>query len=233
MTAVALQLATCDLDDPSLDLAACRAVLHPDEHERAARFRFDVDRDRFVRGRAFLRESVGRAIGRPPESLDLVTNAQGKPALADAGDTGVWFNLAHSGAHAVIVLGPVEQLGVDVEVVRPGFADDEIAERFFAPSEVVELRALPADQQADAFFRCWTRKEAYIKARGGGLHIPLDSFTVAFTPGAAPALTRVEGAPAEPSYWTIVDTSRHTPGCVSAVAARAPTVVVAAHDGSS
>lgn len=219
----AIHLWSCSLasDHPAVgDPAAC---LEADEVARARRFKYATDSERFARGRAFLRHVLARYTDSPPAALRFVANDQGKPALVDAPGRRLWFNLSHSGAHAILAVGRDPVLGVDVEVVRAGFADDEIAERFFAPSEVRDLRALPAAEQEAAFFRCWTRKEAYIKARGGGLQIPLDSFTVAFAAAPADAaLTWVAGQPEEPARWTVRDVSNELPGCVAAVAVRVP-----------
>jgi 4'-phosphopantetheinyl transferase len=205
----------------SLDRAAAdETSLAADERARAARFRFAVDARRFVAGRATLRAVLARYCERAPHDVELLTGEQGKPVLADAPTLRLWFNLAHSGPHALLAVAAHELVGVDIEELRPGFADDEIAERFFAAREVAQLRGLPRHEQQDAFFRCWTRKEAYIKARGGGLHIPLDSFTVAFAAADSPALTWVDGAPAEPPCWTVIDVSASTPACIAAVAVR-------------
>jgi 4'-phosphopantetheinyl transferase len=208
----------CDheaIGDPTVHLDA-------DERARAGRFRFAPDAERFMRGRAFLRHVLASYTGLAPAALRFVTNEQGKPSLHDAEARALWFNLSHSGPHALLAVARTRLLGVDVEVVRPGFADDEIAERFFAPSEVRALRRLPVSEQEFGFFRCWTRKEAYIKARGGGLQIPLDSFTVEFDRGAPAALTWVADQPGEPAEWTVRDISEAVPGCVAAFAARRP-----------
>ncbi len=203
------------------DVPATVATLSADERARAARYRFPIDARRYIAGRAAVRRVLGSYAGCAAGALTFVTNEQGKPALAAATARSLWFNLAHSAHQAVLVVGAHELLGVDVELVRPGFADDEIAERFFAPSEVHQLRALALADQQDAFFRCWTRKEAYIKARGGGLHIPLDSFTVAFRPGDEPGLTAVVDQPEESREWTVRDVSNAVPGAVAALAVRA------------
>jgi 4'-phosphopantetheinyl transferase len=204
------------LDDPPVG----EAPLTADERARAARFRFPLDARRFVAGRAAMRAVLARYCDLAAHDVELVTGEQGKPALADASARRMWFNLAHSGPYALLVVAAHELVGADIEELRPGFADDEIAERFFAPAEVARLRGLPVPEQEDAFFRCWTRKEAYIKARGGGLHIPLDSFTVAFGAAEVPALTWVDGAAAEPACWTMFDVSAATPACIAAVAVR-------------
>src|SRR2546423_12398465 len=118
-------------------------VLTRDERARAARFRFARDEARFVAGRAAVGVILARYCDRAPGDLELVAGEQGKPALADATEHGLWFNLAHSADQALLVVAAHELVGVDVEHLRSGFADDEIAERFFAPSEVAALRALP------------------------------------------------------------------------------------------
>ena len=110
---------------------------------------------------------------------------------------------------------------------RTGFADDTIAERFFAPIEVQQLRALPVERQQAAFFRCWTRKEAYLKAIGGGLSIPLDDFTVDFAENGRPRITWVRDEPDEHDAWTIIDCSRKiAEPATSAIAIRGPVSTV-------
>ena len=203
--------------------------LTPDEHARSDRFHFDRDRTRYVRGRRALRQILGRYLDTEPGAIRFLYNAQGKPALdlSDARGPALEFNLAHSDQHALLAITHAECLiGVDLEHVREGFAADTIAERFFAPQETAALRALPHADQQLAFFRCWTRKEAYIKACGGGLQIPLDSFRVAFEPDAAPALLWAAGVAEAPTVWTMLDLSDYTPGCIAAVALRSQLVEV-------
>ncbi len=206
-----------DLDDPAPDTG----VLSHDERRRAARMRFDVDRNRYERGRATLRHLLADAVDSEPANLMFSYNEQGKPSLSP--HLGVHFNLAHSANLAVLAVAPFN-VGIDVETIRPGFADDEIAERFFAPSEVTQLRTLPKIDQEAAFFRCWTRKESYLKALGGGLSIDLDAFTVAFAdPNEDPAITWVRNEPQEASQWSVVDcSSAITDTAVCALAARCP-----------
>ena len=169
----ALHLWRFDLDTGRValnDLAA-------DERQRADRFHYERDRLRYVAGRTALRTILARYLDSAPQALRFTYNAQGKPALEPP--AALRFNLAHSDNHALLAVttGPHE-LGIDLEHLRPGFATDTIAERFFAPEETAALRALPQPAQEAAFFRCWTRKEAYIKACAQGLHMPLDSFDV-------------------------------------------------------
>jgi 4'-phosphopantetheinyl transferase len=203
--------ARLDLGTPALQ--ALRATLSPDELARAERFVFRRDRERFVAARGTLRAVLANYAGIPPGALVFDYSAFGKPVLRGGGT--LRFNLSHAGEIAVIGIVHGREIGVDVEAIRPAFAGEEIAARFFSPAEVAALRALPPEQQAIGFFNCWTRKEAYIKALGEGLSHPLDSFDVSLAPGEPAALLAVRGAPA-------VEWSLHTfvpaPGYVAAAA---------------
>lgn len=185
-------------------LAAYQLLLSDDERERAARFRFDRDRDRYVVGRALLRILLGRYAGDDPASLRFDYGEQGKPTFRGAAD--VHFNVAHAGPVAVYGVTRLGPLGVDVERVEVMGDADAVAESHFSAEEQRTLRAIPTipdELRTRAFFECWTRKEAFIKALGGGLSIPLASFAVDFRPGAAPALRWVLGDPDAPSRWTL------------------------------
>jgi|SRR5580658_347089 4'-phosphopantetheinyl transferase len=159
-----------------------RSSLSADEGARANRFVFAVDRDSFVAARGILRELLGSYAGMAPEELKFDYGPQGKPALGPAHPP-IRFNLSHSHGLAVYAFARERQVGIDLELMRPEFAGDEIAERYFSSAELAELRALPHEARAEGFFLCWTRKEAYVKARGEGLQIPLTSFDVSLTPG--------------------------------------------------
>jgi 4'-phosphopantetheinyl transferase len=160
------------------------AALAPAEKSRAARFVFPEGRGDFIAARGILRELLGAYLQRPPASLEFEYGPRGKPALRP-GDTGVSirFSLSHSQGLALYALACRREVGIDLELVQPDFGGEAVAERFFSASELKELRALPRELRAEGFFTCWTRKEAYVKARGDGLQIPLDSFDVSLTPG--------------------------------------------------
>jgi 4'-phosphopantetheinyl transferase len=159
-------------------------TLAPDEKARAQRFVFRPDRNSYIAARGILRELLGRYLKRAPSEIEFDYGPQGKPALRSGSHEGqVQFNLSHSHGVALFAFAAGRQVGVDVELVRPDFAGEKIAERFFSSQEVMELRSLPAAVLDEGFFLCWTRKEAYIKARGEGLQIPLKSFHVSLTPG--------------------------------------------------
>jgi 4'-phosphopantetheinyl transferase len=168
-------------------------TLSADEQARANRFRFQPDRNHFIATRGILRELLGKYINRAPADLEFDYGPQGKPILrAEPSQPSVQFNVSHSGCMALLGFALGRQLGVDVERVRK-FAGEKIAERYFSPQEVLELQRLPPALQDEGFFLCWTRKEAYIKARGEGLHIPLKSFHVSLTPGEPEQLQTTDG----------------------------------------
>jgi 4'-phosphopantetheinyl transferase len=160
------------------------ATLSSDEMSRAERFHFSRDRNGYITGRGILRELLARYLGRSPAELEFCYGPWGKPFLRQENQTrSVQFNVSHSQGWALLAFAVGRNLGVDVEFVRADVAADEMAERYFSTQEIAELKALPQTMRAEGFFLCWTRKEAYIKARGEGLQIPFDSFHVSFTPG--------------------------------------------------
>jgi 4'-phosphopantetheinyl transferase len=192
--------------DPSTEMVArLRAILTDDERKRADRFAFDQHRRRFTVGRGCLRTILGQYTGIEPARIRLYHNDYGKPALDDD-QGGQWlrFNVSHSGELALYALTRAREVGVDLETIRPDFAGEDIAKRFFAPAEVAALRGVPAEQRCQAFFACWTRKEAYIKARGKGLAIPLDTFEVSLAPEAPAALLATHDDPNDVGRWTMV-----------------------------
>ncbi len=182
---------------------ALTAVLDASERERAARFHFERDRRRFEAAHGWLRELLGHYVGRPGHTLTFDLSAQGKPSLFVAESAGIRFNLSHSGEHALIGLTRHLELGVDVEQVRPMTDLDAIARANFSRTEVDALSSIDASRRTDAFFACWTCKEAYVKAIGGGLSIALDGFETVVDPQEAPSLLSIEGCVDEGAKWTL------------------------------
>jgi 4'-phosphopantetheinyl transferase len=173
--------------------------LTEDEKARAARFVFARDRKRFIAARGILRDLLGRYLQCAPQTIEFVYGPRGKPAVVSRGSQpAIGFNLSHSHALAVIAFGRGREIGIDIELIRPEFAGEEIAKRYFSAKEIDELGRLPAELRTEGFFTCWTRKEAYIKARGDGLHIALDSFDVLLSPGSRATLSS-----ADESRWSI------------------------------
>jgi|HubBroStandDraft_4_1064222.scaffolds.fasta_scaffold22147_2 4'-phosphopantetheinyl transferase len=179
------------LDRTPERLARMRTILNPEETARADRFYLDVHRNRFIAGRAMLRDLIAGYLAQPPAAIRFEYNEWGKPALA-AGFAAcdLRFNLSHSEDLAMYAFALEREVGVDIEQIRADVASESIAENFFSASEVHALRALPREHQAQAFFNCWTRKEAYIKARGQGLSIELNSFDVSLRPGEEAKILR-------------------------------------------
>lgn len=159
------------LDAPADTVAALAATLAEDERGRSARYRFAADRQRFIVAHGALRDLLGRYLGSDPGEIRFTHNAFGKPALHSELGSPLTFNLSHSGAYAVVAIAPGADVGVDVEQIRVLPDQEEIARRFFAAAAVDELRRLPRRVQAAAFFRWWTRHEAYVKACGEGLEL--------------------------------------------------------------
>jgi 4'-phosphopantetheinyl transferase len=189
-------------------------ALSDDERERAARFRFLKDRLQFIFARGILREILGFYLKVPPSSLRFQYSAFGKPWLAE---THLQFNVSHASEIILLAFAIDLELGIDVEKVRADLATEEIAERFFSAHEVAVLRSLPKTLRAEAFFNCWTQKEAFIKAIGEGLSCPLDQFDVVPAPGEPAGLlaTRVQGNPA--SKW-LLKSLKVKPGFKAAIA---------------
>jgi 4'-phosphopantetheinyl transferase len=156
-----------------------RSFLSPEEAARVARLHFELDRRRATVSRGLLRVLLGRELSEQPERIAFSWGAQGKPELARGDPTGLQFNLSHSHKELLIAMARGRRLGVDVEYMRGNIGEDEISLANFTAAECSRLRALPATQRSIAFFSYWTCKEAFIKANGGGLSIPLDAFEVA------------------------------------------------------
>jgi len=201
---VHIRLASLDLEDG--ERAEYEQFLTQDERERADRFLDAKLRNRFVVGRGFVRTTLSRYLGIPPDTIVLALEEQGKPYLADpALDSRLRFNLTHTGGEALLAVAGHCRVGVDLERVRGNLAYREIARRFFSLREQEELFALPPGDHLEAFFRCWTRKEAYIKGCGTGFTQPADGFAVSLRPDDPPALLEHMTSPGEPLRWRLAD----------------------------
>jgi 4'-phosphopantetheinyl transferase len=169
-------------------------ILAPDERSRADRFHFARDRNAFLTTRILLRQLLARYTGLAAEKLEFVVGDRGKPALAAGG---IDFNVSHSGSMSVLAFarGPV---GVDIEWIRPVTDMDAIVRRYFGPEEQKQWTKVAAEKRGPAFFSGWTRKEAYLKALGAGLSLPLESFEVTIDADEAPRFLNVPG-------WSLYD----------------------------
>ncbi len=204
------------LECPPAWVERMRRLLADDERRRADALRLERNRARYVVGRALLRGLLARYTEVPAQALQFRYGEFDKPTLPG----GPSFNLAHSGPVALYAFAPEGDIGVDVELEGKDRKGERVAERFFSPTEVGQLRSLPAARRPRAFLACWTRKEAFLKARGDGLSLALDSFDVTLAPDAPPALVRTAWCGEEPGRWQIDDLSDAREGYVAALARR-------------
>lgn len=192
-------------------------ILSPAEQQRASRYLFAHHRRQFIVCRGTVRQILSRYVTMDPARIDFFYNRYGKPSLPDSV---VRFNVSRSGDWAMLAATTDCETGLDLERIDSRFAREQVPEHFFSPLEVKQLRGLAPAEQTAAFFRCWTRKEAYIKALGFGLALPLHSFDVSLTPDDPPELFR--GA----SNWSVQDLPAPA-GYAAAIVAAAPDFQVA------
>lgn len=180
------------------------AVISSDERAKARRYRFEDNRREYITARGFLRFLLSAYASQKPADLKFVYNPFGKPSLfTKNGQQHISFNLSHAHGFVVYAFAIEREVGIDIEKIRPEAAHDGVAERFFSANEVRVLRSLPEHAQPQGFFNCWTRKEAYIKARGEGLSIPLNQFDVSLVPGLPAELIASRVDPDDTSKWML------------------------------
>ena len=208
-TPVALSHTDVHVWRASLNLAAARVqcfrtLLATDEVSRAERFHFQQDRQHFIAARGLLRLILSQYLEVEPGQLRFCYGRHGKPALATpSGQPPLTFNVSHSRGLALFAVTWGRAIGIDLEYIRPIEARQQIAANYFSPRENAALLALPLSMQHEAFFGCWTRKEAYIKARGDGLSLPLDQFDVSLSPNEPARLLKTGGEPQEAARWSL------------------------------
>jgi 4'-phosphopantetheinyl transferase len=197
------------LDQEQSRVEAWYRTLSADEQTRAGRFYFARDRCHYIVGRGVLRNILGRYLDLQAQELCFSYGPKGKPGLAPgleriaARASGLRFNLSHSGLLALYGFTYGRDIGVDIEKNRPLEDAERIATRFFAAAEVEVFCALPEPVKLSGFFNCWTRKEAYIKATGDGLSMPLDRFEVSLVPGEPARFLHAAGNPREARRWSL------------------------------
>lgn len=179
-----------------------KALMTPDEHDRMARFVFEKDRRSFLLTRALVRTTLSRYAPVDPSAWRFTTNAHGRPEIVDRPDgvPDLRFNISHTNGLIACAVTIGREVGVDVEHVGRNLMHD-IAGRHFAPSEVADLRKLPEEEQRLVFYDYWTLKEAYIKARGFGLALPLGDFAFKLNPPALPTISFEPAMKDDPSTW--------------------------------
>jgi len=209
------------LDCNATGAAALRATLSMEEEQRGARFRSLELRERWTVARGALRCILAQYARCEPSVLVFRAGPHGKPAL-------VWpvedipFNLSHTGGLALVAIAGSGRVGIDAETVRSEIEVEDLSRRFFAPAEADEILALSGDARLTAFLNCWTRKEAFVKALGGGLSVPLDSFHVSVRSDEPVRLLWVDGE--ESDRWSMLDLSE--PGVAAALVVESPTPVL-------
>jgi 4'-phosphopantetheinyl transferase len=198
---------TDKIADPAL-LAEYRAVLSAEERARLERFYFEKHRHSFLVSHAMLRVVLSLYADVLPAEWTFVTGSHGKPDIANSIPLPLRFNLSHTQGLAAVIVARDRDVGVDVEHVNRREVGIELAERYFAPSEVAALRAVPEPDRRERFFAYWTLKEAYIKARGLGLSLPLDGFAFDLETDR-PGIAFNERIADQPAAWQF---ARHRPG---------------------
>jgi 4'-phosphopantetheinyl transferase len=215
-----VQLWRVDLEAVRANESRWQEILSGDESERASRFYFLRDRQSFVASRAVLRMILAGYLAVDPGSLSFSYSKREKPFLGAAyAGSDIRFNVTHSGEVAMLAFTRQREIGVDVEQIRRDVEVESIARRFFSMHERTQLAALPSEERIDAFFRCWTRKEAYIKATGDGLSLPLDQFDVSLGMEKSNALLATRPDESEASRWLLRGVPTH-PGYIAAVCVR-------------
>lgn len=199
--------------EPAVDLSADIEVLDEQELHRMHRFHFAPDRDRYAVAHANLRRILGAYLNRPPEKICFHANRFGKPELADP----LNFSLTHSRTIAILAVALGKPVGVDVEDIHP--IEPEVADTHFSTAELSDLSELPGDAWLTGFYRCWTRKEAILKAEGVGLNLALDSFDVSLLPDKPAELLGTRQLFSHP--WTLHDVSPSR-GTIGALATAHP-----------
>jgi len=214
-------LALVGLDAEPEVVRALSRLLSEAEQERAAKFRFARDRRRFIVARARLRQVLAARLGRPAQSIEFAYGEQGKPELGSfCGHCGICFNVSHAQDLAAFAFSSARAIGIDIECLRPIDGTEDIVTRFFTPREKELYRALDPRQRPAGFFNWWTRKEAFVKALGGGLAHSLADFDVTLAPSEPAQILRVGDASGEQCGWMLRDFSP-APGFVGAVVVQA------------
>jgi 4'-phosphopantetheinyl transferase len=192
------------LQAPREHAAIYESSLSTDELERASRFLFQRDRNRFVAGRGMLRSLLGHYLAQQPAQIQIAYSQRGKPSLADLPSDGqIHFNLAHSDDLAVFAISRIPGIGIDLERLRPVTEAEAIAEQFFSPRETQALKTLPSGQKETAFFNLWTRKEAWLKATGEGIGELLNQVEVSLKPGDPARLLSIFEDANAAAEWTL------------------------------
>lgn len=213
----AIDIWTWALDANASQVAIYSELLSDDEVARATRFVHERDRCRFIVARGRLRQILGIYSGLDPRDLCFDYNAYGKPRIGGRHDLALHFNLSHSADLAVLAVSPRYEIGIDIEEKKA--LQEDIAAHFFSPKERASLQLVAPENYLEHFYRCWTRKEAFVKAHGAGLSLSLEAFDVTFGEEDPPRLERLEGEPEASTIWRLLH-MQTPPNFAGAVAAQ-------------
>lgn len=191
------------VDLPIARLQVYKETLSSDEQERAQRFKGSQHRRRFTAARGILRHILARYLRTSPRDIQFKSGPFGKPFLQDPTGQPLHFNVSHSRQLALYAISRDLEVGIDLEEDRDSLDYAGVAERICGPEEFTVFQNLPEAEQRVAFFRCWTRKEAFVKALGKGFSFPLQNVTVSFAPDEAPRILNVDGE--SPDDWSLFD----------------------------
>jgi len=210
------------LESSSELLKQYESLLSPDEFQKAYRYKFEKDRDHFITGRAFLRNILAKYLNQSPDKIIFSYSDKGKPFIRHSN---LKFNLAHSEGKAVFAFAEKAEVGIDIEYMRELPDALQIAKRFFSEEEVNEILKVRDDEIRSAFFNCWTRKEAFIKAVDEGLSYPLKDFTVTLIPGVNPEIKWIKDKVDEVKEWKLVNIQTDE-NYISSLAVKAAEVIL-------
>jgi 4'-phosphopantetheinyl transferase len=196
-------------------------ILTLEEMARARSFVFEKDKNRYIVARGLLRRILGGYLGEKPEAVLFATRKRQKPVLAGAGSGGLAFNISHSKDYIIYAVARDREVGIDIEHLRPFENCDQIVNQFFSKNEIREYFALPDRLRQRAFFTCWTRKEAFLKAVGEGLYLPLDQFSVSPDPLVQAGIEIHSGYPVGRG-WSLRDVALPNDQYVSALVVEGP-----------
>jgi 4'-phosphopantetheinyl transferase len=192
------------LDSTSVRVKDLFGLLTNDEANCALRFHFQRDANRFIIVRGVLRLLLSTYLQIPPEQVRFRYGTHGRPFLAsDQNDSFLDFNVSHSNGLALLAFTRGRAIGIDLEYVRQDIAHEQVADYFFSQQEIASLKSLPQSLRPVAFFNCWTRKEAFIKATGEGLSRPLNQFSMSLIPGDIAKLLAIQGEPDDLVKWFV------------------------------
>lgn len=226
MTAHEIHVWCSDLDQPSSIVESCRNVLSHEEIAVANRLRSSSDVSRYVVAHGLLRKIIATYLEIAPEVIAFQQGRSGKPLLEFPTEAPkLRFNMSHSGDAAVYALSASNEVGIDLEQLRIVAGAEAIVHRNFSTIEQATWSALNAEDRHTAFLRCWTRKEAYLKATGVGLEGDLRGFSVSYAANQDPALLSIDNGHDNPAQWSLLELVP-VHGYVGALAVRAKSLTV-------